>query len=126
MTIEERKDKVRELHDKGYSCSQCVLMAYADAMDVDMETAARMGSGLGAGVSVGEICGVASAMAIVAGMRNGDGGAMSKKTVMPKVRALLSDFSGPFGGKLACRDLKGKCGLSCDALIERGVELLAK
>lgn len=117
-------DNVSRLHEQGYSCSQCVLMTYAPDLGIDTETAARIGAGLGAGVACGEICGVASAMAIVTGLRNQDSSPTSKKAAMSATRRLLDEFSKPFGGKLTCRDLKGKCGMSCDRLIARGIELL--
>lgn len=121
----EKKEIAGELHGQGYSCAQCVLMAYAPECCISGETAARIGAGLGAGVSCGEICGVASAMAVVAGLRGSDSGPMSKKAAMAETRRLLDSFSKSFGGKVACRDLKGKCGVSCNELIERGVELLS-
>lgn len=119
-----RKEKARRLHDKGYSCSQCVLMACADMTGIDEEMAARIGAGLGAGVACGEICGVAGAMAIAVGLRNGDSASDGKKRAMPEVRQLCKRFAEPNGGLLACRDIKGKCGRACDELIADGVRLL--
>ncbi len=121
---ENRKKKARRLHAEGYSCSQCVLMACGDLVGLDDVTAAKIGAGLGAGVACGEICGVANAMAIAVGLKNDDSAADSKKRAMPAVRKLCMRFAEPNEGLLACRDIKGKCGRTCDELISDGVGLL--
>lgn len=124
MTTIQIEELSRELHRDGYSCSQCVLMALADKLDIDKNTAAKIGAGLGAGVAVGEICGAASAIAIAEGLRQNDTSADSKKGVMPKVGKLMREFSRPYDGRITCRDLKGKCGATCDELIARAIRLL--
>lgn len=124
MTTSQREDISRKLHHEGYSCSQCVLMALADKLGIDNETAAKIGAGLGAGVAVGEICGAASAMAIAEGLRQNDSSADSKKGVMPKVGKLIREFANTYDGRVTCRDLKGKCGATCDELIAKAIRLL--
>ena len=107
---ENRKKKARRLHAEGYSCSQCVLMACGDLVGLDDVTAAKIG--------------VANAMAIAVGLKNDDSAADSKKRAMPAVRKLCMRFAEPNEGLLACRDIKGKCGRTCDELISDGVGLL--
>lgn len=127
MEREEVMRRVAEgdrLHEEGYSCSQCVLMACAPELGIDAHTAAVVGSGLGAGMAVGETCGVVSAMAIAEGLKRGNAAAGGKLEVMPKVRRLCNEFAGRHGGKLACRDLKGKCGCTCGELIADGIRMV--
>lgn len=124
MDKNERISKALELRKQGYSCSQCVLMSCADIAGIDESMAARIGAGLGGGVATGEICGVANALAIAAGLKEGISSPDGKKIVMSKVRELCTAFSEPYGGCITCRDLKGKCGRPCEDLISDGIRLL--
>lgn len=125
MDIKKRKEKAEQLHQEGYNCSQSVLMACADKLGITEAQGAVIGSGLGAGVAIGEICGVANALAIGAGLLAADPSASGKKSVMPRVREMCRKFSEPYGGRITCRELKGQCGRSCDQLIAEGVEILS-
>lgn len=124
MNSFNREVYAAKLHAEGYSCSQCVLMALADKLGIDLGTAAKIGAGMGAGVAVGEICGAASAMAIAEGLLQNETDANSKLKVMPKVAKLMREFATPFKGNIRCKDLKGKCGVSCDELISRAIKLI--
>ncbi|MCM1441711.1 MAG: C-GCAxxG-C-C family protein [Roseburia sp.] len=119
-----KEDYAKKLHADGYSCSQCVLMALSDELGIDQDTAAKLGAGMGAGLAIGEICGAASAMAIAEGLRQNDTTANSKLKVMPDVGKLMKEFARPFNGHIRCRDLKGKCGISCNELIIRAIQLI--
>lgn len=126
MDKEKRMARAKELHALGYNCAQCVLMSVHDMVGIDEHTAATLSAGLGAGVGRGEICGVANALAIATGLRMNDDACDGKKRVMPESIRLLKEFSAPCGGCITCRDLKGKCGRSCDDLISEGVALLCR
>lgn len=126
ITTEERIDKALTLRKEGYNCAQTVMMAFPDATGVDDKTAAVMTASLGAGVASGEICGVANAIAIAQGFITADSSPLSKNKAMPATKKLLEEFSRPFGGCLSCRELKGKCGKSCEELIASGISILAK
>jgi C_GCAxxG_C_C family probable redox protein len=53
----------------GYSCSMAIFSAYAPAFGLDVETAARIASPFGAGISkTGEICGAVSGALMVIGL----------------------------------------------------------
>ena len=123
MNIEDRVELGLKFRKEGYSCSQCVLMALTDKLGIEREIAVRIGSGLGAGASCGELCGAVNAIAIAEGLKTDNITPESKKIVMPKVSDLVSKFSKPFGGKVNCRDLKGKCGVPCEELISRAIRL---
>lgn len=123
MTTEEKKALARRLHGEGYNCAQCVLRAHAAEVGLGEREAVLAGAGFGAGAGCGELCGVVSGLAVLAGHAVGDASAKGKLRAMPTVRGLAEKFSAPYGGKLTCRELKGKCGVGCDILIDRGVEL---
>lgn len=124
MNKEERLEKALELRKLGYNCAQCVLMSSCEITGIDERTSALIGAGLGAGVASGEICGVANALAIAAGLKAGISAPDGKKTVMPAAKKLCNAFSAPYGGKITCRDLKGKCGATCEELIASGISML--
>ena len=61
-----------ELFKQGYNCSQSVVAAFCEEMDIDFETALRISSPFGAGMGrLREVCGAVSGMFIIAGMRYG-------------------------------------------------------
>ena len=64
--------KAVELFKQGYNCSQSVVAAFCEDMDIDFETALRISSPFGAGMGrLREVCGAVSGMFIIAGMRYG-------------------------------------------------------
>ena len=67
--IEKRVATARELHNRGLNCCQSVVMAYADKLPVDKETAMKMCAPFGRGMSgLRETCGCVTGMALVCGL----------------------------------------------------------
>ena len=67
--IEARVEAARELHEKGLNCCQSVVMAYADKLPIDNESAMKMASAFGRGISgLRETCGCVTGMAMVCGL----------------------------------------------------------
>ena len=67
-----RKEKAEELFTQGYNCAQAVFLAYADRMDMDEKTAAKLASSFGGGMGcLREVCGAVSGMFMVTGMLYG-------------------------------------------------------
>ena len=61
-----------EIFKQGYNCSQSVVAAFCEEMDIDFDTALRISSPFGAGMGrLREVCGAVSGMFIIAGMRYG-------------------------------------------------------
>lgn len=114
-----------ELRRQGYNCAQSVLMVFDDITGLDEATAARLASGLGAGVGASkELCGVPNAMAIAQGFQLPPT-ADAKPTAMRRAGELLRRFEETAGGKLRCADLKGHDhSIPCDTLILNGIEIL--
>ena len=69
MTKEERIEKAKSLHKQGCNCCQSVVMAYADKLPVDNDTAMKMCAPFGRGISgLRETCGCVTGMALVCGL----------------------------------------------------------
>lgn len=127
MTVDERLEKMRMLRASGYNCAQSVLMCFPDLTGLDDETAAGISAGMGTGIGgLGEICGAANAMAIIAGTQNG--AAPTAKIAAGKdARELCSLFAGNCGGRLVCRELKKTPPVvPCNDLIEMAIRLVSE
>jgi len=66
-----KKEKVRELYNKGYNCSQRTLSVFCNECNLDNETALKIASGFGAGMQQGEVCGIISSAVMVIGLKYG-------------------------------------------------------
>lgn len=56
----------------GYNCAQSVLLAFADDLGIDKNTALKISSSFGGGMGrLREVCGAVSGMFIVAGLKKG-------------------------------------------------------
>ena len=62
----------KDLFEKGYNCSQSVVLAFCDETGLDSETALKISSSFGGGMGrLREVCGAVSGMFIVLGMIDG-------------------------------------------------------
>lgn len=124
-TLTHRLDTAKECRKCGRNCAQAVLLACADLSGLDNDTAARISNALGSGVAAtGEICGVANAIAIVAGMQC-NSNPESKATATKIAKPLVEQFAEMNDGKLRCADLKFPgAPKSCEQLIAEGIEIL--
>jgi C_GCAxxG_C_C family probable redox protein len=64
----ERSKEVRAIVTPHYNCAQGVLVAFADSMGVDEETAYKMGAQFGAGMKCGSVCGAITGGLMVLGL----------------------------------------------------------
>lgn len=67
------KETVANLHDRGYNCAQSVVCAFQEIMDFDPAIALRMSEPLGFGMGQEYTCGAVTAMALVIGIADADG-----------------------------------------------------
>ncbi len=72
---------------RPYNCCESVLLALKDYLDIDSEMIPKIGTGIGAGVSLnGLLCGSVSSVAIAIGIKYGRSNAEENpKTVWDKV-----------------------------------------
>ena len=68
-----RVEEAVKTFESGYNCAQSVFATYADLFGIDKETALKMSSSMGGGIGrMREVCGVVSAMALLAGLKEGN------------------------------------------------------
>lgn len=103
-----KRELALDYFNQGYNCSQAVLLAFSKEMGLTPEQIARLGSSFGGGVArLQEMCGAVSAMAMVAGLKEGyesptDG--EGKAAHYERVRGLATDFQKK-NGSYICREL---------------------
>lgn len=69
----DKAKKAVELFESGYNCSQAIVLAFEDYLNVDRKTLQSLSSSFGGGISrLREVCGCVSGMAIVMGIIRGD------------------------------------------------------
>lgn len=99
----------------GYNCSQSVVLAFAEEMEVEPKTLAKLSSSFGGGMGrMREVCGAVSGMVMAAGMLYGydDPKAFEEKAqIYGKVQQLAGSFREK-NGSIICKELLGLEGAS--------------
>ncbi|MDY3297808.1 C-GCAxxG-C-C family protein [Selenomonas sp.] len=130
MKFEERLEKARGLHERGYNCAQSVACAFADKTEVpaDVLFAANEGYGAGQGTMDG-VCGALMGAIMLGGLRSSTRNLAqpnSKPATMKLSRELMKAFEAS-AGALYCKDLKGvgtgKVICTCPDCIRKACEL---
>ena len=106
MTLHE--EKALNYFRDGYNCSQAVMLAFCDVMDMDEKTALKISSSFGGGIArMREVCGAVSGMFMVAGMLYGYTGAedkVEKDNHYKRIQQLAGQFK-EINGSYICREL---------------------
>lgn len=106
MTLHE--EKALDFFRKGYNCSQAVMLAFCDVMDMDEKTALKISSSFGGGIGrMREVCGAVSGMFMVAGMLYGYTEAddrEGKNGHYKRIQQLAGQFK-ELNGSYICREL---------------------
>ncbi|WP_170138003.1 C-GCAxxG-C-C family protein [Anaerobacterium chartisolvens] len=99
-----------DLFKKGYNCSQAVLAAFCDELDIDFDTALRISAPFGGGMGrMREVCGAVSGMFMAAGMKYGycdPEDSQAKAEHYKLIQSLASKFKEE-NGSIICRELLG-------------------
>lgn len=105
-----RIDRATETFAQGYNCAQSVFATYADLFGIDWETALKLASPMGAGIGrMREVCGVVSAMALLAGLKEGNtdpANEEGKERIYRLTRQMAEEFKQQHK-TLICRELLG-------------------
>lgn len=108
--MENHADKAARLFENGCSCSQAVLLAYAEDFGLDHDTAMKISVALGGGVGrMRETCGAVTGMALVAGLKYGNtdpSDAASKSKALVAAGKLAEKFKEA-NGSIVCKELLG-------------------
>ena len=117
----EKSESACACFKQGFSCSQAVLSAYAEAFGLDGEMALRVAGAFGGGMArTGQTCGAVSGALMVIGLRFG---AVTARDKASKERAyaagqeLMAEFTNR-NGSLLCKELLG-----CDLGTAEGRQL---
>jgi C_GCAxxG_C_C family probable redox protein len=105
-----RGDKAKELFCQGYNCSQSVAMAFADLLDMDEKTVAKLVCGFGGGMGrMREVCGCMSAIVFVMSSLYGyddNNDSQGKKQIYTQIQSLGEQFKQD-NGSIICKELLG-------------------
>ena len=108
MTVDERMKIAAQSYTDGYTCSQAVLSAFLEEMNLDRESAMQLMEGFGGGLGgTQEVCGALSAAAggISYFFSNGQPGTRSnRREVYQRVKQASELFRQEYGG-VTCRDV---------------------
>lgn len=96
----------------GYNCSQSVLFAFSDELNINNDTALKISNGFGGGMGrKQEVCGAVSGAIMVLGLLYGRGekdGPEKQETTYLKVRELIDSFKEEFNS-VNCKELLSGC-----------------
>lgn len=92
----------------GYNCSQSVVLAFADLVDIDKDTLLRAASCYGGGMGrLREICGTFSGVLLIEGLILGYSSPENKNAkaeLYSKIQSLAKEFKQS-NGSIICREL---------------------
>lgn len=116
--MESRVVEAVKTFEAGYTCAQSVFATYADLFGMDRETALKLASPMGGGIGrMREVCGAVSAMALLAGLKEGNtdpANEEGKERIYLLTRQLAEKFKERHG-TIICRELLGIEGMEKSA-----------
>ncbi len=108
--MESRVEKAVQTFESGFGCAQSVFSTYADLFGMDRETALKLASPMGGGIGrMREVCGAVSAMALLAGLKDGNTDPENEEG-KERIYAIVREMSDRFkekNGTIICRELLG-------------------
>ena len=101
--MNKREELARQAFKEGYNCSQAMVAAFSDLMEMDKKTALRLASSFGGGMGrMREVCGAVSGMTFVISALYDD----DKSGIYKRVQAVANEFREE-NGSIVCRELLG-------------------
>ena len=111
----KHEELAAEYFQRGYNCSQAVLLAFSDLTGMDEKTAAALSSSFGGGMGrLREVCGAVSGAFMVAGILWGGYGPEDREAKAAHY-SLIQSLAARFreeNGSIICRELLGLPGAS--------------
>lgn len=112
-------NKAKELFEQKYHCSQAVLAAFADELDITEKQALKLGGCFGGGMCKGEVCGACTGVLIALGLKFSQCETEDLDSRL-KTNDVTVEFLEQFrkeNGSYMCRELLG-----CDLATQEGKE----
>lgn len=117
----DRVELAVSLFQKGFSCSQAVLAAYADCFGLDREVALRIAAGFGGGMGrMAGTCGAVTGAFMIIGLKYGSTETKDRQA-KEKTHEAVREFAKRFisrNDSLVCKEL-----LQCDISTPDGFQL---
>ncbi|MBR3603911.1 MAG: C_GCAxxG_C_C family protein [Elusimicrobiaceae bacterium] len=108
-----KKEKATALFKEGYNCSQAVLLAFAEDLGLDPNTAQKIATPFGGGMGrMREVCGAFSGLLMVLGVKYASNDPKDQKAKAEHY-ALVQKMAEEFkkqNGSIICRELLGLSG----------------
>lgn len=105
-----RSEQAKKYFEEGYNCTQAVVLAFKDKIEIDQNLLLKTVSSFGGGMSrLREVCGAVSGMFFVAGALYGYNDIHDKNKKIEHY-ARIQDLAKKFrdkNGSIVCRDLLG-------------------
>lgn len=121
----ERAKEIRAIEIPHHNCAQSVLMSFTQDLNLDDETAYKIGQAFGAGMKSGLVCGAVTGALMVLGLFDAEDPETTQK--------LIKDFKANHEQMIDCKDLLKACTEKggqrkphCDALVYEMVEAVEK
>ncbi len=107
--MKKHGDIAEEYFMQGYNCSQSVAAAFADELNMDVETIIKMSAGYGAGVGrMREVCGAFLGLVFVASSLYGNTDPKKKSEFYAQIQELAGSYKEQNGGNsIVCKELLG-------------------
>lgn len=105
-----RAEKGKKLFESGVNCSQAVMLAFEDELDVDRSVLLRIGASFGGGMGrLREVCGAVSGIFAVTGLLQGPEDPIDREAKAAHYK-LIQEMAAKFrekNGSIICRELLG-------------------
>lgn len=116
--MNSRVEQAVATFEEGFTCAQAVFSTYADLFGMDREMALKLSSPMGGGIGrMREVCGVVSAMAMLAGLKEGNTDPSDERG-KEQIYQLTRQMAGKFKEEhktIICRELLGIQGMEKSA-----------
>ena len=108
-------EKALYYFSQKYHCSQAVLAAFAEELDITEKQALKLGGCFGGGMCRGEVCGACTGALMALGLKYGqsDIGDLESRKKANQVTEKFLDAFAEKNGSYMCRELLG-CNLATD------------
>ena len=105
--MNSKENNAKSRFENGYACSQAVFSTLAPELGIDEETALKIASAFGGGMSRhGEVCGAVTGALMTLGLKFGSTSPDDEEAIREASQELMQRFNEK-NGSLLCRELLG-------------------